>query len=101
MLDFVAGSPSHHNYIDYRIRSTAVNRLQIIIKLTEKWCITKSELFLSSYKIAPFVLITHGDLVVSFRQCISAIFKAKPVKRFDVKVYTQYACSAFISDCQI
>ena len=36
------------------------------------------------------------ELAASFGESAIAI-----AKRFDVKVYTQYACSAFIIDCQI
>jgi len=62
---YTAGSPSHQHCTDYRVRATVVGKLQTIIALTEKWCIGKAKQFLRSYKVAPFVVLTHGDLVVS------------------------------------
>ncbi|XP_067928038.1 uncharacterized protein [Watersipora subatra] len=67
------GSPVHHVYSDYRIRSNVIGRLATVICLAEEWCKGKAFQFLRSYKVAPFVLIIHSDLMILHKELTMAL----------------------------
>ena len=51
--------------MEYKIKNDILLRLGLLTDLSLKWCLGKATEFLASYRVSSFVLITHGDLLVS------------------------------------
>lgn len=64
-ISILAVSPTHQMVADFKIKSSAVARAEVIADLTERWCVSRAKEYLSAYKVSPFLLIVFNDLIVS------------------------------------